>query len=92
MLTGLQRTKSRVTIRDLATVQELGKAKAVEREVWQLADSDLLPLTMAVATPAAGSTAGEWRVSTRWALKEAIGAEFLVTEFCRWIRGPGHTL
>ena len=42
MLTGLQRTKSRVTIRDLTTVQELGKAKAVEREVWQLADSDLL--------------------------------------------------
>jgi predicted GNAT superfamily acetyltransferase len=54
MLTGFRGTKSPVTIRDLTTVQELGKVQAVEREVWQLAEADLLPLTMAVATQAAG--------------------------------------
>jgi len=31
--------------------------------------------------------AKEWRVATRRALKEAVGAGFLVTEFCRRTRG-----
>jgi len=31
--------------------------------------------------------AREWRESTRWAFREAVAAGFIVTEFCRSIRG-----
>jgi predicted GNAT superfamily acetyltransferase len=31
--------------------------------------------------------AREWRDATRWAFQEAVNAGFLVTEFCRFIRG-----
>jgi predicted GNAT superfamily acetyltransferase len=44
-----------VTIRDLQSFEDLEQAEAVEREVWALADRDVLPMTMAVATKAAGS-------------------------------------
>src|SRR5437763_5429475 len=49
-------TKQRpIVIRDLEGFEDLQKAEAVEREVWTLADRDALPMTMAVATKAAGS-------------------------------------
>jgi len=44
-----------IAIRDLESFEDLQQAEAVEREVWALADRDVLPLTMAVATKAAGS-------------------------------------
>jgi predicted GNAT superfamily acetyltransferase len=44
-----------IAIRDLESFEDLQRAEAVEREVWALADRDLLPLTLAVATKAAGS-------------------------------------
>jgi predicted GNAT superfamily acetyltransferase len=31
--------------------------------------------------------AREWRLQTRWAFSEALRADFLVTEFCRTVRG-----
>lgn len=49
--------KSAITIRDLKTFEDLQKAEALEREVWGLADLDVLPPTMAVATKEAG---GVW--------------------------------
>jgi len=33
------------------------------------------------------SLAREWRLHTRWAFTEALKAGFLVTEFCRTVRG-----
>jgi predicted GNAT superfamily acetyltransferase len=47
--------KSAITIRDLNSFEDLQKAEALEREVWGLADLDVLPPTMAVATKEAGS-------------------------------------
>ena len=44
-----------IVIRDLESFEDLQQAEAVEREVWALADRDVLPMTMAVATKAAGS-------------------------------------
>jgi predicted GNAT superfamily acetyltransferase len=44
-----------IAIRDLESFEDLQRAEAVEREVWALADRDVLPMTMAVATKAAGS-------------------------------------
>src|SRR5207245_8483325 len=44
-----------IVIRDLESLEDLQQAEAVEREVWALADRDVLPMTMAVATKAAGS-------------------------------------
>jgi predicted GNAT superfamily acetyltransferase len=49
--------KSAITIRDLKTFEDLQKAEALEREVWGLADLDVLPPTMAVATK---ETGGVW--------------------------------
>lgn len=46
---------SELTIRDLESVEDLREALAVEREVWQLDDADATPLTLAVATRAAGA-------------------------------------
>jgi predicted GNAT superfamily acetyltransferase len=44
-----------VLIRDLESFDDLKQVEGVEREVWGLADIDVLPLTMAIATRAAGS-------------------------------------
>jgi len=52
MLTETRRTKFSLTIRDLTTVQDLSRIPALEREAWQFADCDVLPLPlpMIVAT------------------------------------------
>ena len=44
-----------ISIRDLDSVADLQLARAIEREVWESADSDITSLTLAVATRAAGS-------------------------------------
>lgn len=44
-----------ITIRELETLADLQQVEAVEREVWQSRDRDILPLTMIVAAKAAGS-------------------------------------
>lgn len=44
-----------ILIRDLHSFEDLSQLKAVEKEVWGLADEDVLPLTMLVACQAAGS-------------------------------------
>lgn len=43
-----------ITIRDLQTFEDLSKVEAVEREVWGLADLDILPFTAIIASEAAG--------------------------------------
>lgn len=47
--------KPAISIRDLESFEDLQKAEALEREVWGIADLDVLPMAMAVATKAAGS-------------------------------------
>jgi predicted GNAT superfamily acetyltransferase len=49
------RPKTAVTIRDLISFDDLKQVEAVEREVWQLSDLDTTPLTLTIATQAAGS-------------------------------------
>jgi predicted GNAT superfamily acetyltransferase len=44
-----------IVIRDLESVADLERVAAVERAVWGLEDRDVLPLTMLVATRAAGA-------------------------------------
>jgi len=48
-------TSKSVVIRDLETFADLEQVEAVEREVWRLADRDVIPLTLTVATKEAGS-------------------------------------
>jgi predicted GNAT superfamily acetyltransferase len=48
--------KSAVTIRDLESFEDLKQVEAVEREVWQLSDRDITPLTLTIAAKAAGGT------------------------------------
>ena len=43
-----------IVIRDLESFEDLCQVKAVEKEVWGMADDDSLPMTMAVACKAAG--------------------------------------
>jgi predicted GNAT superfamily acetyltransferase len=50
----IPKTKPQIVIRDLA-FDDLKQVEAVEREVWGLADIDVLPLSMTIATKAAGS-------------------------------------
>ena len=47
--------KSEIVIRDLETLRDMQCALRLEREVWGLKDADVTPLTLAVATRAAGS-------------------------------------
>jgi predicted GNAT superfamily acetyltransferase len=47
--------KSAVVIRDLTSFEDLKKVEVLEKEVWGLEDRDVLPLTITVATWAAGS-------------------------------------
>ncbi|HEV2688302.1 MAG TPA: GNAT family N-acetyltransferase, partial [Bryobacteraceae bacterium] len=42
-------------IRDLRTIDDLRQLKAVEKEVWGMADQDSMPLTLAIAHKAAGN-------------------------------------
>ena len=44
-----------VIIRDLQGFEDLEQAEAVEREVWGLADRDVMPLALMIATKEAGS-------------------------------------
>jgi len=44
-----------ITIRDLATIDDLTQLKAVEKEVWGMAGEDTLPLTLAIASQSAGN-------------------------------------
>src|SRR5260370_9774246 len=44
-----------ITIRDLKSIDDLSQLKAVEKEVWGMADEDTLPLTLAIACKAAGN-------------------------------------
>lgn len=44
-----------IAIRDLRTIDELNQLKAVEKEVWGMADDDAIPLTLAIALKAAGN-------------------------------------
>jgi len=44
-----------ITIRDLRTIDELHQLKAVEKEVWGMADDDAIPMTVAIALKAAGN-------------------------------------
>jgi len=46
--------KPEITIRDLVTVSDLERALKLEKEVWDFDDIDVTPLTLAVATRAAG--------------------------------------
>jgi len=44
-----------IAIRDLESLNDLRQLEALEREVWQLADLDITPLTLIIAAKAAGS-------------------------------------
>lgn len=44
-----------ISIRDLKSIDDLSQLKAVEKEVWGMADEDTLPLTLAIACRAAGN-------------------------------------
>src|SRR5580658_10748551 len=44
-----------ISIRDLECIDDLIQLKAVEKEVWGMADDDTLPLTLAIACKAAGN-------------------------------------
>ena len=44
-----------IVIRDLKSFDEFRQLKAVEKEVWGMADEDSIPLTLAVACKAAGN-------------------------------------
>jgi predicted GNAT superfamily acetyltransferase len=50
-----QRASQSVVIRDLESVADLQQAEAAEQEVWRLDDRDVTPLTLMIATKAAGS-------------------------------------
>ncbi len=44
-----------IIIRDLKSIDDLSQLKAVEKEVWAIADDDSIPLTLAIALKAAGN-------------------------------------
>jgi len=44
-----------ISIRDLKSIGDLRQLRAVERDVWGIADEDALPLTLAIACQAAGN-------------------------------------
>lgn len=44
-----------ISIRDLKSIDDLSQLKAVEKEVWGMADEDTLPLTLTIACKAAGN-------------------------------------
>ena len=46
---------SAILIRSLQGFEDMKKAEALEREVWELSDLDVTPTTLAIATQQAGS-------------------------------------
>jgi predicted GNAT superfamily acetyltransferase len=48
-------TSANIAIRDLRSIDELNQLRAVEKEVWGMAEDDAMPLTIAVALKAAGN-------------------------------------
>jgi predicted GNAT superfamily acetyltransferase len=44
-----------ISIRDLRTIEDLTQLQAVEKEVWGMTDEDAIPLTLAIASKAAGN-------------------------------------
>ena len=46
---------AQIGIRDLKSIDDLSQLKEVEKEVWGMADTDTLPLTLAIACKAAGN-------------------------------------
>ena len=48
-------SKPAIAIRDLESLHDLQQVEAVEREVWGVADADIIPITLVIATKAAGS-------------------------------------
>lgn len=50
-----RRAPQSIVIRDLESFEDLLQVKAVEKEVWGMADEDSLPMTLAVACKAVGS-------------------------------------
>ncbi len=44
-----------IVIRDLKSIDDLSQLKALEKEVWGMADDDTLPLTVAIALKASGN-------------------------------------
>jgi predicted GNAT superfamily acetyltransferase len=51
----VRRPAQPIVIRDLESCDDLCQVKAVEKEVWGMADDDSLPMTLAIACKAAGS-------------------------------------
>ena len=51
----VRRATQSIVIRDLESFDDLCQVKAVEKEVWGVADDDSLPMTLAIACKAAGS-------------------------------------
>jgi predicted GNAT superfamily acetyltransferase len=51
----VRRPAQPIVIRDLESFDDLCQVKAVEKEVWGMADDDSLPMTLAIACKAAGS-------------------------------------
>lgn len=49
------KSKPAITIRDLQSFDDLRQVEVVEKEIWSLADADVLPLTMSIAAKEAGS-------------------------------------
>lgn len=49
------KTKPALLIRELESFEDLSQVAAVEKEVWGLADHDVIPMTITIATKAAGS-------------------------------------
>lgn len=49
------KTRPAVVIRDLNSFEDLSQVPAVEKEVWGLSEDDATPMTMIIATRAAGS-------------------------------------
>jgi predicted GNAT superfamily acetyltransferase len=44
-----------IVIRDLKSIDDLSQLKALEKEVWGVTDEDAMPLTLAIASKAAGN-------------------------------------
>ncbi len=49
------RAAPQIAIRDLKSIDDLSQLKAVEKQVWGMADDDALSLTLAIALKAAGN-------------------------------------
>jgi predicted GNAT superfamily acetyltransferase len=54
-MTIASRTAQPIVIRDLNSIDDLSQLREVEKEVWGMADNDTLPLTLAIASKAAGN-------------------------------------